>query len=122
MLIVVLFVQRIYQSPLGSICQYRFTHQDMLPIHPLLLQTRFYSAIEREIFEFPSEETETIIGLSWRGGGTSERMNQKSIPIPELAKALFFEDVLFVSLQYGDCAADVAKFRIMVFMFYLIVI
>ena len=103
-----------FQCPLGSICQYRFTHPKLYASHSPIISSDYSSTqlLRNKYLHSHQKKPKRIIGLSWRGGGTSERMNQKSIPIPELAKALSsFEDVLFVSLQYGDCAADVAKFR-----------
>ena len=103
-----------FQSPLGSICQYRFTHPKLYASHSPIITSDYESTqlLKDKYLVSHQKKPKRIVGLSWRGGGTSERMNQKSIPIPELAKALSsFEDVLFVSLQYGDCAADVAKFR-----------
>ena len=99
-----------FQSPLGSICQYRFTHPKLFSGHsPIIfaesnatlnLKKKYLSSLEFR----PTK----IIGISWRGGGTKDRMNQKSIPLPDLASALReYKNILFVSLQYGDCSNDV---------------
>jgi tetratricopeptide (TPR) repeat protein len=51
------------------------------------------------------------IGLSWRGGTAQTRSRLRSIPLAELAPLLELPDARFVSLQYGDVAAEVTGFR-----------
>ena len=48
------------------------------------------------------------VGLSWRGGTWNTRQLARSIPLPELAPVLSVASTDFVSVQYGDCAADLA--------------
>jgi len=45
------------------------------------------------------------IGLSWRGGMASTRRHLRSLQLDQLLP-LLLEPASFVSLQYGDCAAD----------------
>ena len=88
-----------FQSPLGSICQYRFNHPRLYASHSPIITSDIESThlLKNKYLDSLSKPPKQIIGLSWRGGGTSERMNQKSIPIPELAKVLSsLEDVLLV--------------------------
>jgi tetratricopeptide (TPR) repeat protein len=51
------------------------------------------------------------IGISWRGGTAQTRSRLRSIPLAELAPLLALPDACFVSLQYGDVAAELADFR-----------
>ena len=46
------------------------------------------------------------IGLSWRGGVPSTRRSQRSLSLEQLAPVLDLPDCEFVSLQYGDVAAE----------------
>lgn len=48
------------------------------------------------------------IGVSWRGGTLGTRRALRSIPIARLARALQLPGVHLVSLQYGDCANELA--------------
>ena len=48
------------------------------------------------------------VGLSWRGGTRTTRMDQRSLPLAALAPLLGLPDCEFVSLQYGDAQAEVA--------------
>ena len=48
------------------------------------------------------------VGLSWRGGTPRTRRNVRSLDWSQLAPLLALDDCEFVSLQYGDVAADLA--------------
>lgn len=48
------------------------------------------------------------VGLSWRGGVVATRRRARSLPLSALAPVLALPDCEFVSLQYGDVAAEVA--------------
>lgn len=50
------------------------------------------------------------LGLSWAGGAPGTRRHLRSLP-PEALLPLLRADALFVSLQYGDCASDLAAIR-----------
>ena len=47
------------------------------------------------------------IGLSWRGGSPNTRRGQRSLALGELSPILDLPGCEFVSLQYGDVAAEV---------------
>lgn len=49
------------------------------------------------------------VGLSWRGGTAKTGRDARSIPVDALAPLLYRPDCEFVSLQYGDHAAEVAQ-------------
>ena len=103
-----------YQSPLGSICQYRFTHPKLYSSHSPIISADCDSRKIMKDKYLASVDflPKQVIGLSWRGGGTKDRMAQKSIPLPELANILRnYKDILFISLQYGDGSNDVKILR-----------
>lgn len=52
-----------------------------------------------------------VIGISWSGGATRERNRVKSLKHEEVATMMKSIDARFVSLQYGNCAKVVAKWR-----------
>jgi Flp pilus assembly protein TadD/ADP-heptose:LPS heptosyltransferase len=51
------------------------------------------------------------IGVSWRGGVAATRTHARSLSLDQLAPVLDLADCEFVSLQYGDVAAEVASFN-----------
>lgn len=103
-----------YQSPIGSICQYRFTHpKSYAPKSPFLLVDRQeVSKIKEKYLDSQTPRSSKIIGISWRGGGTSSRIKQKSIN-PNFFSQLInkFPQHVFVSLQYGDVAQDISNWK-----------
>jgi Flp pilus assembly protein TadD len=48
------------------------------------------------------------VGLSWRGGTPQTGRQNRSIPLADLGQILALGDCEFVSLQYGDVAAEIA--------------
>lgn len=50
------------------------------------------------------------IGLSWRGGVVSTGRARRSIELRRLGPLLDMPNTNWVSLQYGDCAAEIADF------------
>lgn len=102
-----------YQSPIGSICQYRFTsisnYGKNLPVI-----TAKNNLAERLKHEYKSQGAykDQIVGVSWRGGGTGSRVQQKSLKPDDFLKILqSIEGVRFVSLQYGKCNDIVSSWR-----------
>lgn len=51
------------------------------------------------------------IGLSWRGGMPTTRMEYRSLALLEFAPLLARDDCDFFNLQHGDVAAEVAAFK-----------
>lgn len=51
------------------------------------------------------------VGLSWRGGTTSTRRRLRSIALRELQAILGTAGCRFISLQYGNCAAEIEEAR-----------
>ena len=97
-----------FQSPLGSICQYRFaklidygTTNNFLkadPIQTKKLRQRY-------------DNGKPLIGISWQGGGRADRIPTKSLKLNELTPLLQCTDFRFVSLQYGDDGPHLKRFH-----------
>ena len=49
------------------------------------------------------------VGISWRGGAPSTRRALRSIPLGEWGPVLTVPGAAFVSLQYSDCAEELAR-------------
>lgn len=102
-----------YQSPIGSICQYRFTeiscYGKYMPI--LTPEVSLAERLRRE-YKMQGEFKNRIVGVSWRGGGTGNRIQQKSLKTDDFMKILHsIEGIRFVSLQYGKCNDLIKSWR-----------
>ena len=93
-----------YQSPLGSICQYRFTDLKYYGNNmPILRPDSELTMKFRQSYLEQFPHANRIVGISWRGGGRADRIKQKSLPLELFTDLLKgFDDILFVSLQYGE--------------------
>ena len=102
-----------YQIPLGSICQYRFHHpSDFGHKKPLIIPNRSESETMRKSYLKTNPQAKKIIGISWSGGGRKDRVNIKSVNSKIFVKHLSqFKDVVFVSLQYGNVAPIVERWK-----------
>ena len=97
-----------YQTPIGSICQYRFhdiqeygNRKSMLVANKKktdLLRNKYYDG-------------RPLVGISWQGGGKASRIPLKSLSLMQLKPILERQDVRFVSLQYGDDKPHLQKFE-----------
>ena len=97
-----------YQTPIGSICQYRFPKlEDYGPQRKLLKAEK---SISKKIKEKYSDGR-PIIGISWQGGGKANRIPLKSITLKEMTPLLSQKEFKFVSLQYGDDAPHIEKYK-----------
>ena len=96
---------------MGSICQHRLKlYSSKSPI--IIADSDSSKKLKEKYLGSLESQPKQVVGLSWRGGGTKERMSQKSIPLLELANVLKdYKDILFISLQYGDCSKDVQVLR-----------
>jgi len=98
------------QSPLGSIVQYRFhALADFAPRSPFLQADPARTQQLRERYQ--GSDRRPLIGLSWQGGGKPKRITAKSISLDELTPLLRRSDLRFVSLQYGDAAPHLKRYR-----------
>lgn len=102
-----------FQLPLGSLCQYLFTHPtDYHPRVPILSADNLISESLRQEYlsKFPSAKK--VVGISWRGGGNASRIKMKSIDEVSFLKILSnHHDTLFVSLQYGETGSTLQKWK-----------
>ena len=102
-----------YQSPIGSICQHRFTK---ISDYGLYLPTLAASppeanAFRRSYLKGKSKSTK-LVGISWRGGGRGDRIKEKSLSVNDFVKILSgFHGVRFVSLQYAENGSTIDDFR-----------
>ena len=97
-----------FQSPLGSICQYRFTDlTDYGPqrhflkpdsVHTNRLRQRYYDG-------------RPLVGISWQGGGKANRIALKSLNLKQMTPLLERSDCRFVSLQYGDDGPHLERYK-----------
>ena len=66
-----------YQSPLGSVCQYRFCNiQDYGQSLPILKADQVLAADLRAKYLNCFSNAKRVIGISWRGGGRADRINK----------------------------------------------
>ena len=102
-----------YQSPLGSVCQYRFTNiQDYGQSLPILKADQVLASNLRGKYLNSFPKANRVIGISWRGGGRADRIKQKSVPLHLFSNLLkTIPDAVFVSLQYGDLQSALDHFR-----------
>ncbi len=101
-----------FQSPLGSICQHRFSDlQSYAPRTPILVAKKVRSdSLRNEYLDALDKPVERLVGISWQGGGSANRIAEKSMKIEDFAKVIApIEGVGFVSLQYGKKAAPDVK-------------
>ena len=103
-----------YQSPLGSICQHRFTQlKAYAPRVPMLLvKESRRDQLRRDYLKIDAKPADRLIGISWKGGGTAGRIRAKSIS-PDVFSQLLqpIPGVRFVSLQYGKSGSQVDMWR-----------
>lgn len=91
-----------YQCPVGSIVQYRFkTITDFKDRNFKLKADPRVSNSLREKY-LKNSTKKKVLGISWQGGGTKDRINDKSVNLKKLLKCLKKYDLKIVSLQYGD--------------------
>ena len=100
------------QSPVGSVCQYIANHiVDFAPNAPVLAAKHERASSYRMK---TSGRIESLrIGISWRGGGRSDRIKLKSIDVEMLAGLMrdHSDTALFVNLQYGDVRSVVSGWQ-----------
>lgn len=101
-----------WQCPVGSLPRHLlapWVEQDcpqVLLQPPGPLKTKFRREHRRGL-----AKGKPVIGISWSGGATRERNRVKSLKPDDVAGMMKRIDARFVSLQYGNCAKQVAKWR-----------
>ena len=98
------------QCPLGSIPRYRYKSLEDFETRNFRLKSdKEKSNKLREKYLQQGEAKSKIIGISWQGGGTKDRINDKSAPLNKLLDKLKKYNFTIVSLQYGDDSEIVKK-------------
>lgn len=101
-----------YQSPLGSICRYRFTDIRQYGRNaPILSANSTLVRKFREKYLSLPGNVDRLVGISWRGGGTGDRIKEKSLEISQFTQILNIPGVRFISLQYGESESVVEDWR-----------
>ena len=97
-----------FQSPLGSVCQYRFRQ-----ISDYGMKNNFLKADAHQTNELRQRyfDGRPLIGISWQGGGKVGRIHLKSLKLREMSPILQRSDVRFVSLQYGDDGPHLKRYK-----------
>ena len=101
------------QSPVGSVCQYLINRiDDFAPATPVLKADQDRLAAFRGAKK-ASDPRPLRIGISWRGGGRSDRIKLKSMDADMFAGLMRdrAEHVTFVDLQYGDVRSVIADWK-----------
>ncbi|KZR73253.1 hypothetical protein [Prochlorococcus marinus] len=100
-------------TPLGSICQYRFTHlSQYAPKVPILTPNYSRSKDLRQKYLNQTSKAEKLIGISWQGGGQPTRMKDKSIDHKSFLSIISPQPgIRFVSLQYGNTEKLINKWK-----------
>ena len=102
-----------FQSPVGSVCRYRFTEiEQFAPSFPILVADSPRVLAYRNSVDVSAEHT-LRVGISWRGGGRSDRIKLKSIDAEMFADLMcgYPSGVSFVDLQYGDVSSVINKWQ-----------
>ena len=96
------------QSPLGSVCQYRFTDlRDYGDRRHFLQADPGQTKKLRQAYY----DGRPLVGISWQGGGKADRIPLKSLKLKQLTPLLQCSDFRFVSLQYGDDGPHLKRYQ-----------
>lgn len=91
-----------FQSPIGSICRHRFTDiRNYGRCSPVLRADHSLVRDYRQRYLSLRGNAKKLVGISWRGGGTSDRIKEKSLDITQFSQLLDCPGIRFISLQYG---------------------
>ena len=102
-----------YQSPLGSICQYRFNDiSSFAPRVPILSADQNITNQLRTEYLRSSPSSDLLVGISWKGGGRGKRITEKSLD-PNLFYELLspFKNIKFIDLQYGNTKDQISTWK-----------
>ena len=101
------------QSPLGSICQYRFDHISAYsPRVPILIADERKAAQFRNDYLSVDQTPKRLVGVSWQGGGRGIRIQQKSLSVELFAQLMLnHPDIRFIDLQYGQTANQIKAWQ-----------
>lgn len=101
-----------FQSPIGSICRHRFTDISKYGRHlpALAADSLLVKEFRQKYISLPGDATH-LVGISWRGGGTGDRIKQKSLDVTQFMKMLQIPGVRYISLQYGEAESVITQWR-----------
>lgn len=91
-----------YQSPVGSIVQYKYKDLDSFKENSFNLKSNKANTQNLRTKYLNGQANTPIIGISWQGGGKKERIDDKSIKLDYLIRCLSRYKLKILSLQYGD--------------------
>ncbi len=99
-----------FQSPAGSLLRHLRPTLATFPAHTGYLQA---DPVQREHWRRRLEEIGPglKVGISWRGGRDATQKAKRSIRLSMWEPILEVPGVQFVSLQYGDCVAELEQAR-----------
>jgi tetratricopeptide (TPR) repeat protein len=95
-----------YQVALGSLPGFFRRQWSDFPQHACYLRADS-ARVEHWRGRLRALGTGPHIGISWRGGMTSTRRLLRSMQLSELRPLVQRKDAVFVSLQYGECRAEI---------------
>ena len=102
-----------YQIPSGSVPNLRL-HQwikEGWEQKKLLCQDDLAKSLRKKYLTDAEPKT-ILVGVSWLGGGKSERLRSKSIPPEQFSKIMEeIPNARFISLQYGRCESQIEAWR-----------
>jgi hypothetical protein len=98
-----------FQSPIGSLARFRRSSLADFPRH-----RGYLKADARRVRHWKTALGKLgkglKVGISWRGGRAATGMARRSTGLAQWLPVLRQRNVRFISLQYGDCAAELARF------------
>ena len=101
-----------FQSPIGSICRHRFTDIRKYGCSaPVLNADRLLAQKLRHKYLSLPGNAKRLVGISWRGGGTGDRIKEKSLDTSQFMQLLNSPGIRFISLQYGESESIVSGWR-----------
>jgi len=99
-----------YQTPIGSICQYRFESIDCFGKHLPIIHAD-NDTRNRLRVQYGASKKIRLIGISWRGGG-ADRMLQKSMTESEFSNIVKdIPGIKIICLQYGEVEESINIFK-----------
>jgi tetratricopeptide (TPR) repeat protein len=99
-----------YQAPIASLARHRRRSLAEFPRHAGYLHAD-PGRTEAWAARLASLGGGLKVGISWRGGSPGTRERMRSVPLEAWLPVLRGTRAVFVSLQYTDCAAELADMR-----------
>ena len=99
-----------FQIAIGSLPRHFRKNRADFPVHTGYLEADG-ATVERWRERLRLLGSGAKIGVSWRGGTVHTRSRLRSVELAELLPLLRTPGARFVSVQYGDCREELARFR-----------